>query len=99
MVAGVIAINEKHAGSQFLPDAVVHAVPERKAERTHVGAAHDTMRIERRCVVTEYGGVTVDGLAIWGSPWQPWFYDWAFNLERGEEIAMKWRLIPADPAL
>lgn len=41
-------------------------------------------------------GVTVGGLAIWGSPWQPWFYDWAFNLERGEELAKKWRLIPAD---
>jgi predicted phosphodiesterase len=39
-------------------------------------------------------GLTVDGVSIWGSPWQPWFYDWAFNLERGEEIAAKWRLIP-----
>ncbi len=41
-------------------------------------------------------GVAVGGLNVWGSPWQPWFYDWAFNLERGEEIAAKWRLIPAD---
>jgi Icc-related predicted phosphoesterase len=38
---------------------------------------------------------TVAGLKIWGSPWQPWFYDWAFNLQRGPEIAAKWRLIPA----
>ncbi len=36
----------------------------------------------------------VDGLRIWGSPWQPWFYDWAFNLERGPQIAAKWALIP-----
>ena len=35
------------------------------------------------------------GLRIWGSPWQPWFFDWAFNLERGPEIRAKWKLIPA----
>src|SRR4029453_10448992 len=23
------------------------------------------------------------GVRIWGSPWQPWFFDWAFNLQRG----------------
>ena len=39
--------------------------------------------------------ITVDGLRIWGSPWQPWFHDWAFNLERGPQIAAKWELIPA----
>ena len=34
------------------------------------------------------------GLRIWGSPWQPWFYDWAFNLKRGAEIRAKWDSIP-----
>jgi Icc-related predicted phosphoesterase len=38
--------------------------------------------------------VTVEGLRIWGSPWQPWFYDWAFNLQRGAQIKAKWDLIP-----
>ena len=36
----------------------------------------------------------IDGLRIWGSPWQPWFYDWAFNLQRGPALASKWDLIP-----
>lgn len=36
----------------------------------------------------------VEGLRIWGSPWQPWFYDWAFNLQRGADIRAKWDLIP-----
>ena len=32
---------------------------------------------------------------IWGSPWQPEFYDWAFNLPRqGEELKEKWDAIP-----
>lgn len=39
--------------------------------------------------------VRVEGLTVWGSPWQPWFHDWAFNLRRGAEIRAKWDLIPA----
>ena len=31
-----------------------------------------------------------DGTVIYGSPYQPWFHDWAFNLDRGPEIAAKW---------
>jgi len=40
--------------------------------------------------------VEIEGLKIYGSPWQPRFYEWAFNLDRGEEMAGKWRLIPDD---
>ena len=39
-------------------------------------------------------GVEVGGLYFWGSPWQPWFFDWAFNLRRGAEIRARWDLIP-----
>lgn len=32
---------------------------------------------------------------IWGSPWQPEFYNWAFNLPRnGEELKTVWDMIP-----
>lgn len=41
-------------------------------------------------------GVTIGGVKFWGSPWTPWFYDWAFNAQRGEEIARHWALIPLD---
>jgi predicted phosphodiesterase len=38
-----------------------------------------------------------NGVKIWGTPWQPWFYDWAFNLPRdGEELKAKWDMIPED---
>lgn len=40
--------------------------------------------------------VEVLGLKVYGSPWQPRFYDWAFNLNRGPEMAEKWALIPED---
>lgn len=39
-------------------------------------------------------GCTIDGINFWGSPWQPEFYQWAFNLQRGNEIQQKWDLIP-----
>ena len=37
---------------------------------------------------------TTLGLRIYVSPWQPRFFDWAFNLDRGEPIRAKWDLIP-----
>ncbi len=39
-------------------------------------------------------GVEIEDLHIWGSPVTPWFYDWAFNRERGQEIKKHWDLIP-----
>lgn len=38
---------------------------------------------------------TVNGLKIYGSPWQPEFMDWAFNLVRGWPLRKKWEAIPA----
>ena len=38
----------------------------------------------------------MEGVKVYGSPWQPWFGGWAFNLERGPDIAAKWALIPDD---
>lgn len=40
--------------------------------------------------------VVLDGIRFYGSPWQPWFFDWAFNLVRGPELADKWAKIPED---
>jgi predicted phosphohydrolase len=38
--------------------------------------------------------VTIDGLRFYGSPWQPAFNDWAFNLPRGPALADVWARIP-----
>jgi len=45
-------------------------------------------------VYLEDSGATVAGLSFWGSPWQPAFNDWAFNLPRGPALAEKWALVP-----
>lgn len=36
-----------------------------------------------------------NGLKIWGEPRQPWFYDWAFNVQR-EHMGAVWDLVPKD---
>lgn len=40
--------------------------------------------------------VSINGIKFYGSPWQPWFGDWAFNLHRGNPIREKWNLIEKD---
>lgn len=40
--------------------------------------------------------VIIDGVKFYGSPWQPVFFNWAFNLPRGPALAEKWAKIPAD---
>jgi Icc-related predicted phosphoesterase len=36
-------------------------------------------------------------VSVYGSPWQPEFYNWAFNLPRnGDELKEKWDMIPDD---
>ena len=38
-----------------------------------------------------------DMVKVWGSPWQPEFYNWAFNLPRqGAELKEVWNMIPSD---
>jgi Icc-related predicted phosphoesterase len=40
---------------------------------------------------------TVDGITFYGSPWQPWFLDWAFNFPRHDDGAAAretWSRIP-----
>jgi hypothetical protein len=40
---------------------------------------------------------TDKSIKLYGSPWQPWFYDWAFNVERNSlKLSGKWEGIPDD---
>ncbi len=50
----------------------------------------------KNAIYLENSGVEIDGVKFWGSPWQPEFYDWAFNLPRGRQLAEMWALIPDD---
>lgn len=41
-------------------------------------------------------GLIIEKVRFWGSPWQPWFCDWAFNKQRGADIRQYWEAIPID---
>lgn len=40
--------------------------------------------------------INIEGLRIYGAPWSPRFFDWAFNVDRGTKIKAKWDKIPND---
>lgn len=44
----------------------------------------------------ENSAVEIEGLRIWGSPQQPRFLDWAFNVDRGPAIRRYWDMIPCE---
>lgn len=39
-------------------------------------------------------GVNIEGLNFYGSPATPFFCNWAFNFQRGKDIAAEWAKIP-----
>lgn len=53
-------------------------------------------RILTNCIYLQDREVIIEGIKFYGTPWQPWFNDFAFNLQRGREIRQKWDLIPGD---
>lgn len=57
------------------------------------GLARDMMT---HCVYLQDEAVTIDHVNFYGSPWQPTFFNWAFNLPRGAPLREKWELIPKD---
>jgi len=70
-----------------------------------VAGNHDRlMESQLNKCLSEFHGVTylqdsgceIKGWKFWGSPWQPWFYNWAFNVNRGPDIMKYWNKIPMD---
>ncbi len=47
-------------------------------------------------IYLENDSVTIEGIKIWGSPVTPWFFNWAFNVNRGADIMKYWNQIPED---
>lgn len=47
-------------------------------------------------IYLENSGTKINGIKFWGSPVQPEFNDWAFNVERGTKIKKYWNMIPND---
>ncbi len=57
---------------------------------------HRTRSIKKINGVAHYledTSIMIDGITFYGSPWQPNFFNWAFNLPRGSALRNKWKLI------
>lgn len=50
--------------------------------------------MKESCVYLNDTVENVQGLTFFGSPWTPFFYNWAFNAHRGPAIAAHWAMCP-----
>ena len=57
-------------------------------------AARRALRETKNLIYLEDESIVIDGYSFYGSPWQPEFCDWAFNLDRGYPCKMMWDKIP-----
>lgn len=58
---------------------------------------NDTLVLYDNVIYLEDSVQIVDGLKIHGSPWQPEFNNWAFNLPRnGTQLELMWKQIPTN---
>lgn len=51
---------------------------------------------ENGIILLQHEAIELEGLKIFGSPFQPEFCNWAWNLPRGEALANKWKDISND---
>lgn len=77
---------------------------QRHAHKVFISGNHDVC-METMGVLQPLGGglvylqdasAIIAGLRFYGSPWTPRFFDWAFMLDRGEQIRQRWAAIPGD---
>src|SRR5579859_2114313 len=92
---GVVMIPGNH-DFYFEPDAphLPRSKFGREIERNAAVARQMCVDAGVKLLINE--SVEIEGVKIYGSPIQPWFHDWAFNVARGEEIAKVWANIPDD---
>ncbi|CAE6941889.1 Mpped1 [Symbiodinium sp. CCMP2592] len=82
------------AGNHDLPMDKAYRGGKAKQKASHVRAAFLAALAEGDGVTyLEDSEVEIGGIRIYGTPWQPEFMDWAFNLPR-HEIGNKWKAVP-----
>lgn len=56
----------------------------------------ESRNIMSNAIVLIDEAVVIDGVKFYGSPWQPWFGGWCYNLPRGGALKEKWAMIHDD---
>uniref|UniRef100_A0A1B0D5W2 Calcineurin-like phosphoesterase domain-containing protein n=1 Tax=Phlebotomus papatasi TaxID=29031 RepID=A0A1B0D5W2_PHLPP len=83
----------RHTGT-----ALIDEIPTLGNTKESLAEAVQTQNVKRQltnCVYLQDEGIELYGLNFYGTPWQPEFCKWAFNLPRGEPCLAKWNAIPA----
>lgn len=56
--------------------------------------------LPKDCYYLFDSAIEIEGIKFWGSPWTPWFWNWAFNFPQfdldGSYAQSKWNEIPED---
>ncbi|XP_055704128.1 UPF0046 protein C25E10.12 [Phlebotomus papatasi] len=84
----------RHTGT-----ALIDEIPTLGNTKESLAEAVQTQNVKRQltnCVYLQDEGIELYGLNFYGTPWQPEFCKWAFNLPRGEPCLAKWNAIPAE---
>lgn len=82
----------KHAGNSILDD--IPTLGFSKEALTEAIQAQNVREMLTNCTYLEDEGIEICGIKFYGTPWQPEFCRWAFNLPRGSACLEKWNLIP-----
>ncbi|CAN8023152.1 unnamed protein product [Ixodes persulcatus] len=72
----------------FVVGNFAHSTPQDVVQRAKRFLTH--------CTYLEDSQAVVYGIKVYGSPWQPRFYNWAFNESRGQPLLSIWDRIPED---
>jgi predicted phosphohydrolase len=85
--------------SKSRSENLINDIPTLGNPKENIEAAVKTQNIRQyltNCIYLEDSGVELFGLKFYGTPYQPEFCKWAFNLPRGDPCLEKWNLIPSD---
>ncbi|XP_055686883.1 metallophosphoesterase domain-containing protein 1 [Lutzomyia longipalpis] len=82
----------KHTGTTLIDD-----IPTLGNTKENLVEAIRTQNVKKQltnCVYLQDEEIELYGLKFYGTPWQPEFCKWAFNLPRGDPCLAKWNAIP-----
>ncbi|ESO91941.1 hypothetical protein LOTGIDRAFT_121668 [Lottia gigantea] len=82
---------ENHRARMFHSFCITTAVLEDKLKEYNISSVKELLK---NCIYLEDQELTLCGIKFYGTPWQPEFGGWGFNLKRGRECLDKWNLIP-----
>ncbi|XP_073976999.1 metallophosphoesterase domain-containing protein 1 isoform X2 [Rhodnius prolixus] len=97
VIAGNHELSFDRTFTHPLSPNILKTIPTLGLPRNNITEAVTTTNIKDKltnCTYLQDEGVQICGLKIYGTPWQPEFHRWAFNLPRGEECLKKWNMIP-----